>query len=276
MERDLAGFMKCNEKSELLLSFLVGSEKRKNLLLFLHEGPKTLQEIRECISVSSAGIIPEIRKMENRQLIYQSSRKYMLTEIGKIISEFLLRFEKILKMFGNDMKFWSEHNISGIPEEFCLRLYELGNYEICRSTPTDIFRPQNEYLRNLSNASWMKGASPVLHPNYPKYIMDLADKGVPVSVILTKDLLEKIKEMFKEELKSYLDKENFKIMVCDENIGIAFSVTDFFLSMRLFLNDDTYDYYQNILSFDKSAIRWGGDMFSYFETRSKKLKLEDI
>ncbi len=268
--------MEGSGNDQLLISFLVSSEKRQNLLWLLSNGPKVLQEIRESLKVTSSGIIPEIRKMEEKNLIHQMNREYVLTEIGEVVAESLIRLECILKIFNRNTKFWNEHNISCIPREFRLRLHELGNYEIIRSTPNDILKPQKEYLKNLLNARWMKAVSPVLHPDYPKYVIKLADRGVPVSIIVTRELLGTLKEKYNDEMRRGLKNESTDILVSEENIGISFSVTDFFLSMRFFLKDGNYDFYQNIISFERSAVKWGEDMFSYFENRSKKLKLEDI
>ncbi len=265
-----------NGNHELLLSFLVLSDKRKDLLMLLRRGPKTLQEIRNSLEVTSSGIIPEIRKMEEKQLIYQMNREYALTEIGEVVAESMFRFEGILHIFSENTKFWGDHNISGIPEEFRLRLHELGKYEIVKSTATDIFRPQNEYMKNLLKAKWMKGISSVLLPEYPEYILNLAQKGVPVSVIVTRELLEMIKEKCKTELEKSKCYENVCIMVCDEKIEVGFAVTDFFISIRLFMNDGTYDFYKNILSFEKSAVGWGEDMFRHYEKISKRIRLRDL
>ena len=158
--------------NELILSFLVLSEKREKLLLFLRNGPKTLQEIREYLTVTSSGIIPEIRKMQEKQLVHQINREYALTEIGEVIAESVSQIEGILQVFSNDTKYWGEHNISGIPENFRLRLHELGKYETIKSTATDIFRPQNEYMKNLVKAKWMRGISSVLLPEYPERVRD--------------------------------------------------------------------------------------------------------
>ena len=265
-----------DKNDDLNLSFLVLSGKRENLVRLLNKGPKTLQEIKNSLNVTSSGIIPEIRKLEEKRLIQQKEREYSLTEIGEVVAESISRVERNIHVFNRDLKFWNEHRIEGIPKEFRLRLYELGNYEIIRSTTTDILRPQNEYLKILLKAKKFKGVSSVLHPQYPKYVIDLADNGVPVSLIVTRKLFKVINENFGEYLKRGINYDNANIFICDENIKFSFSVTDFFLSMRLFLKDDTYDFYQNIVSFDESAVKWGEDLFSYYEVRSKKVRSEDL
>lgn len=263
--------LETKRNSEILQDLLVRSERRRDLLLLLHTGFKTLDEIKDSLKVSSAGIIPQIRKMEENQLIYQINRKYQLTEMGEILAEYLINFGKILRIFGENRKFWSEHKISGIPQEFRLRLHELGNCEIIRSTPTEIFKPHEEYIKNLMKAKKIKIVSSVLHPRYPKYVLDLAEKGADVSIIVTGELMDKIKEKYAEDLERGLGYKNVSVMVYEEKIDIAFTVTDFFLSMRLFLKDDTYDFYQNIMSFEESALKWGEELFSYHEKRSKKV-----
>ena len=268
--------LKKNGNHQLLISFLVNSEKREKLLLLLSDGPKTLSEIREYLGVSSSGIIPEIRKLEEKMLIYKDNRSYFLTEMGIVVAEYICQFEWVLQIFNMNTKFWDEHNISAIPIEFRLRIHELGNYEIIKSIPNDIFRPQNEYLKNLLNAKWMKGVSSVLNPEYPEYVLNLAMKGMPVSLIVTSDLLQTIKDKCEKELELGKNCTNACVMVCDEKIEVSFAVTDFFLSLRLFQKDGTYDFYQNIISFERSAVKWGEDLFRYYEKRSKKVRLDDL
>lgn len=264
------------EDGGILWDLLVLSEKRKNLFLLLRGGSKTLQEIKDYLHITSPGIISQIHKMEEMQLIYRINKKYALTEMGEVLAEYLYKFENILRLFGEKRKFWSEHEISAIPLEFRNRLHELGNFILIESTPTDIFRPQNEFMKNLMKAKWLKGVSPVLHPQYPEYVFDLAEKGEYASIIVTRELLDKLKEEHKLELERGMGYKNTNIMLCDEKIGFSFTVTDFSLTLRLFMNDGTYDFSRNIVSFDKSALKWGEDLFSYYEKHSKKIGIQDI
>ena len=259
-----------------LINFLVDSEKRKNLQLLLRESSKTLDEIRNSLKVTSSGIIPQIRKMEERRLIAQVNRKYELTEMGDVIADYFCNFEGIEKIFYNNMKFWGEHKISAIPREFRLRLHELGNYEIVRSTPIDIFKPHPEDIRNLANSSLMKGVSPVMHPDYPRYVCDLAEKGMHISMIITDEILEILKKTYMEELKMCSYNKNICLSVCHEKIEIAYIATDSLLSLRLFMKNGNYDFHEKIMSFDKSAIGWGEDLFNYYIKRSEKIVMWDI
>jgi predicted transcriptional regulator len=194
--------------------------------------------------------------------------------MGGVIADYFCNFEGIEKIFKDNMKFWDVHKISAIPGEFRLRLHELGNYEIVRSTPTDIFKPHHEDMRNLVNASLMKSVSSVMHPDYPRHICDLAEKGMDVFIIMTDEILEILEKTYMEELKKCSGLKNICLSVCHEKIEIAFVVTDSFLSLRLFLKDGNYDFHEKIMSFDKSAIGWGEDLFNYYLKHSEKIVMD--
>ena len=259
-----------------LLSLLALSEKRREILFMLQEEPKTLKEIRDHFGITSPEIIPQIRKLEKENLIIQNAKKYVLTEVGEIAVRSFGRFFKTLKIFESNMEFWKEHNIRGIPEEFQMRLHELDGYKIFESTPTEIFKPHDEYIKNLLKSKRIRGVSPALHPEYPASVTLLAEKGVDISIVVTKDVFEKLQTRYRKEVREYLSFENASLLLCNEKIKVAFTASDKFLSMRLFLKDGNYDFYKNIINYEKPALKWGEDLFSYYEGRSKKIGLKDF
>lgn len=263
-------------KSNGLLSLLTFSKKRRVILLMLQEEPKTLKDINDYFKATSPETLPQIRKLEKGNLISQEGKKYILTEIGKIVTRSFDNLSTTLKIFESNMKFWKEHNIGGIPEEFQIRLCELGNHKIFEGTPTEMFKPHEEYIKNLLKSKRMRGVSPVLHPEYSKVVTMLAERGVDTSIVITREVFEKLKKEYKKELQDYLNHENASMRISDEQIKIAFTTSDAFLSMRLFLKDDTYDFYKNIISYEISAMKFGEDLFNYYEKRSEKIKLQDI
>jgi predicted transcriptional regulator len=263
-------------KSKGLLSLLTFSEKRRAILLMLQEEPKTLKEINDYFKATSPEILPQIRKLEKGNLISQESRKYVLTEIGKIVTKSFNQLSQTLSIFEINMRFWKEHNISGIPEEFQMRLHELGDYKIFEATPTDFFKPHEEYIKNLSKSKRIRGVSPALHPEYPKLVTTLAEVGMNISIILPIEVYEELQKKYKKELQEYLSYGNACLRITDEKIKIAFTTSDTFFSMRLFLKDNTYDFYKNIISYGISPLKFGEDMFNYYEKRSKKISVQDI
>lgn len=266
-------------KIEGLLDLLAFSDRRRKVLLILKENPKTLTEIREYFNVQSPEIIPQLKMLEKANLIYQEEKdkKYVLTEIGEIAIDSFVRLDKTLKIFEKEVEFWKEHELKGIPEEFRLRFCELGSYKIYESTPTDIFKPHDEYIKNLLKSKEIRGVSPAFHPEYPGAVVALAEKGANISLILTKDVFEKIKKEHKKELQKYLSFKNASMYMCNEEIKVVFTATDFFFVLRLFLKQrGTYDFYRNVISYEKSALKWGDDLFNYYKKRSERVEPQNF
>jgi len=253
-----------------LLSLVTFSERRRDILLMLQEEPKTLKEIKEHFRISSPEIIPQIRKLERGNLIYQEGKRYVLTEAGEIVTKSFEQLLRTLKLFEKDMEFWKEHKIE-IPEEFRSRLYELGEYKIVQSSPTEVFEPHKEFMKILFNSTTIKGISPIFHPEYPNFFLELAKRKRNISLIVTKDVFERIRKEYGKELKKGMLYENSSFMVCNESIKVAFTVTDRFLSLGLFLKNGNYDVHRDIVSFDESAIKWGNELFRYYQNRAVKI-----
>ena len=73
------------ENSLLDLIFL--SEKRKNVLLLLLEGPKDINTIKKILKASATSVQPQVKMLREKHLVVQDRELYRLSEIGKIIAE---------------------------------------------------------------------------------------------------------------------------------------------------------------------------------------------
>jgi len=109
-------------KSSGLLSVLTFSEKRKDLLFFIEEEPRTLSQIREYFKVSSPEISPRIKEMVASNLIVKDEKKYHITPIGKVASKYLKPLIKTLDSIERNDDFWKEHLLDGIPQKLLDRI----------------------------------------------------------------------------------------------------------------------------------------------------------
>lgn len=263
-------------KQRGLLGLVTFSEKRSDVLLQLRDSPKTLREIKDRLEVTSSQIIPQLRKLEKNNLIYQDGKKYNLTEIGEVITSSFAQLSKIIEIFEEDLDFWNEHNIGAIPEEFLARIPELGDYELIESNSVEVFRPHKKFMQNLEESEWIRGVSPIFHPRYPEFLLEMAKSGCDVKLAVSKDVFEKIESNHKGELKSGLECENAELLIYDDDVKVAFTVTDSFLSLGLFGKDGLYDTSHDLVSDDASAVRFGKDLFNYYEERSKEVGLRNL
>jgi len=253
-----------------LLSLITFSEKRSGILIMASEKPITLDEIKEHFNVSSPEILPQIKKLEDGNLLVRNAdRTYELTDIGRVVSKPFLEFCETIDLFEEDMEFWLTHDVQGIPDEFLYRLKDIGKYHVVRSSPTNIFEPHEEFMSALITSKKIRGVSPIFHPEYPAAFEALAAKGKQISLIISASVYERIKVEHQNELQIFLD--NSELMVYGGDIGLAFTVTDSLLSLGLFDNRGVYDTNQDLMSYEKSALKWGDDLFKYFKKQSRKV-----
>ncbi len=248
-----------------LLSLISYSEKRKNLLILLQEGPKTLSEIKSRLRVTATGMLPQIRKLEKRNLVKQVKKEYMLTELGEVITMYFTPLIKTLRVIEDNEEFWATHDLSAIPLHLLKRISELGECKLVESSLKDWFDVHKPFIENLMKSKWIVGISPAYHPEYPPFFRKLGESGIPLSLIFTKVVFERLKRDYGgEELQQFLKLENVKLFVSNQNIRLASATTDCFFSLSLFFKDGGYDSERDLYSFEPSAVNWGRELFEYY------------
>lgn len=255
-----------------LISTITFSKKRENLLLLLRDGPRTLEEIRNSLNVTSSGMIPQIRKLEEQRLVRQEGKKYLLTDTGTVIAEVFSSFVKTVEVIDKYENFWEIHDIKAIPQPLLKRIYELENCHLVESNLSKIHEPHSEFLEYLSKSKKIMGISPIFHPSYPLFFSQLAQGGAEVSLIITKEILNRIKKEYVETLRDFLSIKTVRLYLSNEDIKLASGITDCYFNMSLFFRNGGYDSQVDLASFDRSAIKWGEDMFNYFLANSKEIK----
>jgi predicted transcriptional regulator len=149
-----------------LLGIISASDKRRNLLILLNSGPKSWEEVKTALEVTSTGMLPQIKILEEEHLITRSGKNYALTPMGKAIVAHTVPFIKTVEVFDTHKKFWEEHDLSVLPEEILLNIHTLGNYRILENPDEDIFEV-TPFLNNMAMAKKLKGISHTVHPKFP-------------------------------------------------------------------------------------------------------------
>jgi predicted transcriptional regulator len=108
-------------------------------------------------------------------------------------------------------------------------------------------------------------------PAYPYKYIELARKGVRISIIITESVFERFETEYSEQLKDYIGMENTELFVCEDDIGFASSVvTDRFISLTLFYKNGMFHNHA-MMSFEMNALNWGGEMYHFFKNRSQEV-----
>ncbi|MDI3485283.1 MAG: hypothetical protein PWQ50_503 [Methanolobus sp.] len=218
-------------KSKGLLSILTFSEKRKDILFLLEEKSCTLSDIKDYFNVSSPEISPRIKEMLEHNLIEKTDKDYQITPIGKAIIHHFRPFLDIIETIEKNESFWEEHYLDDIPQHLLNDLIALKECNVVSGSIENIYESHKIFVENLLKSSTIE---------------------------------------HREKLEFYLNASKTELYVIDD-VKLAFVVSDMFFSMSLFFNPDTYDPRDDLVGYDKSAIKWGSDLFDYYRNKSRKV-----
>jgi predicted transcriptional regulator len=254
-----------------LIDIIFNSEKRKNVLLLLMEGEKSRDEIKTSLNVTSTALIPQIKKLKENGLVIQNGDHYILTNMGKVLVANMLPLLNAVEVFEENSHYWRNRDLSGIPENILKRLGELGNCVIIEPDLNYLFEFPKEFTENIHKASYVMAFNAYFHPEYPALYSSLAEKEIPVSLVTTNSVHERMENDYNEEMMKFTGYDNTEFFVSDETTGLATLVsTDRFLFLCLFNKQEQYDH-TILMSFDSNALQWSKELFFYFKERAEKL-----
>ncbi len=91
-----------------LMDIVTLSGIRKELLLYLDNGPRSLSEIRECFDITSPEVSPRIKELLEHKLVKFEKKKYHLTPMGKTIVKSFQPFLDTFNVFDQYKDFWDD------------------------------------------------------------------------------------------------------------------------------------------------------------------------
>ena len=158
-----------------LLSIISASDKRRNLLILLSSGPKEWDEIKRILKVTSTGMLPQVKILEEEHLIERDGKNFSLTPMGRILSTHMVPLIRTMDIFDKNKKYWHDHNIDVLPDEILLDIRDLGDYRIIENSDEEIF-DINTFLNNIAQSKTIKGISHTVHPPVPEFFPGSCNK----------------------------------------------------------------------------------------------------
>ncbi len=255
-----------------LLRLVICSDLRKNLLICLNEDKKSLGDLRNELNISSTTAIHALRELEKNNLAFQDRDKnYALTKIGRILTLKVADFSDAVDVLKNYERFWLEHDLSGIPDDMMEKIGWLRDSNVVQIDSLDIVKTHESFVRFIKRAKWIKGVSPVFSSDYPVVFKEIIEKNVRTELILTDGALKKtIDALGKKKFDNLISNYQLDLLVIDENLKVAFTVTNGFISIGLFTNNGLYDPTHDLISTDNKAIQWGNEFFEYYRAKAKR------
>lgn len=255
-----------------LLDLIFLSEKRKNVLLFLLEGPKDIETIKKALNASATAVQPQVKKLKEQHLVVQEKNFYKLSEIGRVVVEKMKPLVDTLTVLEENANYWAEREVNEIPPFLLRRISELGHCTIIEPQIDYMFELIPEYVKNARMAKELKATISYFHPLFPSFFLEIAEKGILISLVFPESVLKRWIEDYREQTEQYLKKENAKLFVCTDCERIpAVVAADNFMAMALFPKSTVFDR-KYVICFEPGALVWGKELYDYYEQRSKQIK----
>ena len=257
-----------------LLDLILFSEKRKDFLMLLKEGPKNIEEILEKLQESRTALLPQIKKLKEDNLVIHEGEVYRLSSIGKIIAGKMQPLLDTLEVFEKDPRFWADRKLAPIPTDLKKRISDLGTYCLIEPELSHTFDINPELIKHLSNSSCIHIFLSYFHPQFPAFFLSLAKNGTKVSLNLSEAVYLRFEEDFKKEGDGFLNMANTELFVLDNKgmeIPAAIASTDRIMILGLFNENGRFDS-QYVISSDRKAIKWGEDLFRYYRDLGREIK----
>ncbi len=257
---------------KMLIDLLFISQKRKDLLLLLKDGGRTIEEIVDILNVTPTGMLPQIKKLKEEFLVIQDDREYRLTPLAEILVEKMQPLVDILEVIEEHKNFWQERDLSDLSPVFLERLNELKPYFLIKPDPYKIFETHAVFLENMKKSEKILCLSSIFHPALPGIVLGTEGNSVEVTLIVTKRIYDRLKNDFGKELEHYLTMKNRQLFVCADEMKIAMlTKTERFMMADFLTWKGAYDQ-ESIISFEPVPLKWAEDLIFHYKAQAQEIR----
>lgn len=240
--------------------------------MLLNERDRSADEIKNLLDETSSSIMPQIRILEENDLVVQENGNYRLSEVAHVIINNMKPFVDSIRLFDQYPEYWTKHDIRRLPKHLQRRIAEIKDYKLQKPDLSHLFELPDKLVEDILKSSKVMIFSSFFHPAYPKLLQKLADEGTEISIVLTGSTIDRFKIDHINEINDFLKLENTNIYSYKGECGVeAVVVTNTMMIMRLFFSDGSFSH-TRIISHDPSSIKWARELFIYYKNSSESIE----
>ncbi|MDW7732765.1 MAG: winged helix-turn-helix domain-containing protein [Methanolobus sp.] len=250
------------EKS--LLEILFKSEKRKDLLLLLQDGPQEMDFILKSMGTDRQALLPQMKILKKYHLIVREHDKCSLTTIGKLIVDEMVPLLETIEVFDGDIDYWGTHKIDFIPPHIISRIGELGKCDIISPSLCDLFDVYRKFYDLAKPSKSVSIITSYLYPDYSKIFSELLRNNIDIDFIVSEELFDSIKINHRGNFGEFIKTGKFHFYVSNKKIEfLSFTYDDFHLLLSLLTNKGDFDN-KHVLCPNPGALEWARELFDHY------------
>lgn len=246
-----------------LLDVVFKSEKRKNVLLLLQNEPQKMETLLKSLKTTRQALLPQIRILEEQHLVFHYNDTYELTNIGKLVVDEMVPLLGTIEVFDKDIAYWGNHNVDFIPSHLLKGISKMRNYEIINPSLADMYTVHEKFNDNSSPKKSVYVVTTFLYPDYHKIFSETIEKKIEFFMIVSKELLDKIKLHHSADFKKFIESEYFSFYVYTKKMEFSFfTFDDHHILGSLLTKKGEFDN-KHILCSTKDSLEWGKELFEH-------------
>jgi len=254
----------CAQMKKPLLDVIFASDKRKSTLLLLQDGPKKIEFFLSSLNTTRQALLPQIKILEEHYLISRNKDIYELTDIGKLIINDMKPLLDTLEVFDSSIDYWGIRKLDSVPPHLLGRISELRKCTVLKPSVTEINRLYKPFNLKKSTTKSVHLVGAFLYPDFYPTFVKLLKNSFTIDYIVSKELLDKIKEENHEEFAVLLKNKSFNLYVYTKKarfLFLGYDDTNFIIDFTT--NDGNFDV-EHVLCKEKSALEWAKELFEYY------------
>jgi predicted transcriptional regulator len=243
---------------------IFASEKRKYTLLLLKDGPQEMVSLLQSLDTTRQALLPQIRVLEEHYLINHYEDTYELTTLGKLITKAMIPFLDMVEVFDVDIEYWGNRNLDFIPSYLLKRIDELDKCKIITPPIMKMYDINEEFFEQCKSSKSVTKITTFLYPNFAEIYGSWIKMGVQVTIVVNKELFQRIKSNYVEQFRELLTSGKFSLFMCSQKMDvISFGYNDYCTFFRLLLKTNEYDNKQ-LMCCKLSSIKWSIELCEYY------------
>jgi predicted transcriptional regulator len=256
-----------------LIDVVFRSQKRRDLLLLLGEGPRTTEEIKTLLDVSPTAILPQIKRLTDSDLVIQRNGSYELTDMGDQVFKKVQSLINVLTLLERE-DYWIEHDLSGIPQYLLDRIGDLKDCKQVKADPSQVFEPSTELLTFFSSSRYLMVFSSFYRPEFIPLYRRLGKLESDLTLIFTESVLEKITQNYEKKIRKIATQQNTELFVYNDGVKLAeLMVSDRGMMISLFDSNGRF-YYDYMSCYEPEAVNWAKELFEFYKSRAWQIDSE--
>ncbi len=250
------------------------SGNRRLLLFSLNERKKSLGDLREDLKTDPATIVHALRELERHRMVQQDvKRDYSLTVIGRALVQKVIDCHCMAEVLTIHEAFWSNHDVSGIPNHLFNRIGALRDSTLVVNTQEHILKASDTFVALLREGDVLELVTSFYSPDLIKRIYRSVSDKKAAFLVMTNEVLQRtIADIGSPRIKQILQ-EGATINVVKRDPKLLFVFTGNTVALGLAHPDGPIDFSQLLTSRSSDALDWGRDLFHYYLRWSESVAL---